>query len=44
MKRKTIGKMSKTRGTWGSIKPTTRVKQSDKAYNRKKKHKSREEY
>lgn len=31
-----IGKMSKTRGTWGDIKPVTKVKESKKAYNRKK--------
>ncbi len=34
--RKTIGKMSKSRGTWGDIKPVTKVKNSAKAYNRSK--------
>jgi hypothetical protein len=31
-----IGKQSKTRGSWGDIKPITRVKESKKIYNRKK--------
>lgn len=30
-----IGKKTKSRGTWGSIKPITRVKESAKAYSRK---------
>lgn len=31
-----IGKMTKSRGTWGNIKPTTQIKKSSKLYNRKK--------
>lgn len=31
-----IGKKTKSRGTWGYIKPVTRVKDSKKVYNRKK--------
>lgn len=30
-----IGKMTKSRGSWGGIKPVTRVKESKKGYNRK---------
>jgi hypothetical protein len=43
MKRKTIGSMSRSRGTW-ERKPITQVVKSKKAYSRKPKHKSREEY
>ena len=35
-----IGKMTKSRGTWGDIKPVTQVKESKKAYNRKKSKKN----
>jgi hypothetical protein len=31
-----IGKQTKSRGSWGGIKPITRVKESKKVYNRKK--------
>ena len=31
-----IGKQTKSRGTWGGIKPITRIKESHKAYDRKK--------
>ena len=41
-KRKTIGKMANSRGTW-DIKPVTQVVKSKKAYTRKKKHKNGEE-
>lgn len=34
--RKTIGKMSNSRGAWGIINPVTKVKDSDKRYDRKK--------
>lgn len=30
-----IGKKTKSRGTWGGIKPITRIKESAKAYSRK---------
>jgi hypothetical protein len=30
-----IGKKTKSRGTWGSIKPITRIKESARAYDRK---------
>lgn len=38
MKKKTIGKMTKGRGTW-ERKPITQVVENKKAYNRKGKHK-----
>lgn len=31
-----IGQMTKSRGTWGDIKPVTKVKESKKVYDRKK--------
>lgn len=31
-----IGKKTKSRGTWGDIRPITRIKESKKVYNRKK--------
>lgn len=34
--RRTLGTMSNSRGTWGVLKPVTRVKDSNKIYNRKK--------
>lgn len=37
-----IGKKTKSRGSWGDIKPITRVKDSKKVYNRKKLKKAKE--
>lgn len=40
-KKKTIGEMTNSRGTW-EIKPITQIIKSKKAYTRKKKHKGAE--
>lgn len=41
--RKTIGKLANSRVTW-ERKPMTQVVNSKKAYSRKKKHKTKEEF
>lgn len=38
-----IGQMTKSRGSWGDIKPVTKIKDSKKNYSRKQKHKSKQE-
>lgn len=40
----TIGEMCGSRGTWGAIKPITRVVKDKTKYTRKKKHKKGGEY
>lgn len=36
-----IGKMTKSRGTWGAIKPVTKVVPDKTKYKRKQKHKNK---
>jgi hypothetical protein len=36
-----IGKMTKSRGTWGAIKPVTKIVPDKKKYSRKEKHRSK---
>lgn len=43
-KKKTIGAMCGSRGTWGAINPVTKIVPDKKKYNRKKKHKNRGDY
>jgi hypothetical protein len=42
MKKKTIGEMTNSRGTW-ERKPVTQIVPNKKGYNRKKKHKGKED-
>jgi hypothetical protein len=40
-KRKTIGSMTKSRGSWNGVKPVTKVEKDKTKYTRKSKHKGR---